>query len=546
MSEQHEPSAPAPAGVHPPAEPSIRETLQSLVLAFVLAFVFRAFVVEAFTIPTGSMAPTLLGRHVTVRDASCGQEFAVNRPDSRGGYALSEPMAVAGPMTRREITLAVGTRIEPGDRVLVEKFLYFFQEPRRWDVVVFKYPEEPRQNFIKRLVGLPGERVWIIDGNVYVCPSSAREGVDPADEAGWRIARKMDRGDGAAVQNAVWQAIYHSGYRPAEAEGWRSPWEAVEGAWRKRGAGQEEVLEDEKGYELRGSGRGVLRFDYEGWVASSSACGPGMYPYNQPSRGSWADQAIEDVRLAGTFTARADGLEVELVTGGRLDDAGSRSHDVGARIDAQGRATLWREAEGGGERVRVAGPVEVGAFEAGRPRRVELWVVDQEVWLWVDGEARLRWGYDVPMRVLHDRPGPSLRPARTEVRVAGAGVTVREVDLDRDLYYDSAMVDSPDVVARGGLAKFADQRRGEPVRIGKDLFFCLGDNSPDSHDGRFWRQIDGWVEARSGVERGALLGLVPRKLLVGRAFFVYWPAPRSLTPGGLAFIPDFGRMRAIH
>ena len=43
-----------------------------------------------------------------------------------------------------------------GDRILVDKLVYDFAEPRRWDVVVFKYPEDGKTNYIKRLVGLPG------------------------------------------------------------------------------------------------------------------------------------------------------------------------------------------------------------------------------------------------------------------------------------------------------------------------------------------------------------------------------------------------------
>ena len=49
----------------PPHQPdeTIKETFESIIIAFILAFVFRAYVVEAFVIPTGSMAPTLLGAH---------------------------------------------------------------------------------------------------------------------------------------------------------------------------------------------------------------------------------------------------------------------------------------------------------------------------------------------------------------------------------------------------------------------------------------------------------------------------------------------------
>ena len=54
---------------HGGEEMSIIDTLQSLLIAFILAFTFRGFVVEAFVIPTGSMAPTLLGAHAVVRSA---------------------------------------------------------------------------------------------------------------------------------------------------------------------------------------------------------------------------------------------------------------------------------------------------------------------------------------------------------------------------------------------------------------------------------------------------------------------------------------------
>jgi len=54
----------------------IRQTLESIVVAFILAFVFRAFVIEAFVIPTGSMAATLYGEHMTFICPDCGYEYA--------------------------------------------------------------------------------------------------------------------------------------------------------------------------------------------------------------------------------------------------------------------------------------------------------------------------------------------------------------------------------------------------------------------------------------------------------------------------------------
>ena len=57
---------------------NIKETIESIVVAFILAFIFRAFVVEAFVIPTGSMAPTLDGAHMRYRCPDCGYVFDVN------------------------------------------------------------------------------------------------------------------------------------------------------------------------------------------------------------------------------------------------------------------------------------------------------------------------------------------------------------------------------------------------------------------------------------------------------------------------------------
>src|SRR6478609_9248597 len=62
----------------PQAEGSIKETVESILVAFILAFIFRAFIVEAFVIPTGSMAPTLLGAHMRYRCTDCGYRWDVN------------------------------------------------------------------------------------------------------------------------------------------------------------------------------------------------------------------------------------------------------------------------------------------------------------------------------------------------------------------------------------------------------------------------------------------------------------------------------------
>lgn len=65
-----------------------------------------------------------------------------------------------------------GASMEPNfhdhEYLIIDEISYRFNEPQRGDIVVFKYPKDPKQYFIKRVIGLPGEKVKIQDGNIYV------------------------------------------------------------------------------------------------------------------------------------------------------------------------------------------------------------------------------------------------------------------------------------------------------------------------------------------------------------------------------------------
>ncbi|MEE2642207.1 MAG: signal peptidase I [Planctomycetota bacterium] len=175
------------------ADQGVRETIESIVVAIILALLFRAYEAEAFVIPTGSMAPTLQGRHVDMHCEQCGYNFRVGasneNPDRRPplvrndrGQLVTDPLrnwytgTATCPICRYTHTLkrnlGKGWKTNQdsfyGDRILVSKFAYETGDPKRWDVIVFKYPANPKQNYIKRLVGLPEETLKLEFGNVYV------------------------------------------------------------------------------------------------------------------------------------------------------------------------------------------------------------------------------------------------------------------------------------------------------------------------------------------------------------------------------------------
>lgn len=95
---------------------NIREWIESIIIAVILALFVRAFVIQAFKIPTGSMKPTL----------------------------------------------------NENDRIFVNKYIYRFKEPQRGDITVFKSPEDPKKDFIKRLIAAGGETVQIKDGGILI------------------------------------------------------------------------------------------------------------------------------------------------------------------------------------------------------------------------------------------------------------------------------------------------------------------------------------------------------------------------------------------
>jgi len=148
---------------------SVRETIESFVIAILLALVFRAFEAEAFIIPTGSMAPSLQGQHKDLACIECGHHYRVGVNEGLEVSGTTCPLCnYTTRISKREASHVTNN----GDRILVNKFIYDFQEPERFDVIVFKNPNIAKENYIKRLIGLPGENILIENGDIYTMEQS--------------------------------------------------------------------------------------------------------------------------------------------------------------------------------------------------------------------------------------------------------------------------------------------------------------------------------------------------------------------------------------
>ena len=530
---------------------SIRDTVESIWVAIVLAFVLRAFMVEAFVIPTGSMAPRLLGEHWDLACPSCGYEYAFGGPRDRGS---------PGPLINRSrehvpsdahcpncgaLCDPLGRYLNGGDRVLVLKYLYRFTEPRPWDVVVFRNPQDNRENYIKRLIGLPGETIEIVHGDIFVgqSPDGPR-----------RIRRKPP-----AAQEAMWQVVYDNDYRPdaRRIRGGGSP------QWVVASGGEDWDLDGLQGRRMayKGGGQGM------GELAFKAPAGTFLPHYGYNPLGAEAinpsTDICSDLRFSLLFIPQAPQSKIALTLS-------VLEHRFRGEFGADGTVRLFYQSKD-----RPEDPWELWSeskldrpLTTGQGYEVALAHVDFSVALWVDGRVVLEIAdrypetYDSLRQRLADvmhRPIPT-----PEVRICawGGGSELLHVKLCRDVYYTATGKDAVKLGPLGELARrigVVDKTpgwgtMGYPIHLAKhpqdpdlDEFFMLGDNSPQSLDGRGWTSAAPTLRlyGDSG-EPIYQLGTVPRYNLIGKAFFVYWPAGFRL-PGlpGLPIVPNVGKLRPI-
>lgn len=451
-----------------------REAMESLLIAGGLALVIRGFVLEAFVVPTGSMAPAIYGRNLSITCDECGHRFAI-----KWGW---------GPSRRPEIKKCprCGKPVQPtyfafsrGDRLLVNKFLHKLRGLSRWEIVVFWCPDPSiRKNYIKRLVGLPGEELQVKGGDLFI------DG---------EIERKPRE-----VQETMWVCLGDDDF---DGKLWAKSWDLETGQC-DIGSGVLTLLGSEsENAEM------CLKFsrpidDFVVYNAGSDQNNGGGYPPEEvdieEARPSYGNNPVGDIKLkVEAVISDGAGIVIDLADnrrpGARKDPAFRFVIRAGSGVstitDAAGKKIWWNK---------------LGL--AGGPHVIECANVDAALHLTVDGEIKVTHTYQCLPE--DSRPAPS-----AAVGATGGRVDLSRLGLYRDTYYcsiNSAFTRTYGVDRPYRLAKRSrDQETGEMT--GENEYFFLGDNSRSSRDCRMLDLADYPI-----VE----------KYIRGKALVRFWPPHR--------------------
>lgn len=531
-------------------EGSIKETIESILIAFILAFIFRGFVVEAFVIPTGSMAPTLLGAHMRFTCADCGYQFDTNfNINSGGGSSDDLDIPKTGGQHDQIICPNCGYHLpksdpkDPaynpfvryGDRILVLKYLYLLKDPQRWDVVVFKSPDRPEvydytQNYIKRLIGKPGESIMILDGDIYAGPKGT-----PREQL--KVQTKPRE-----VQESLWRLIHDSDYRPRGVQRlnsptYREPWTPRSGqsGW---DLGPPDGVAAERMFKFNNlTGAAEIFFNdgvnigqprisaFNDWLAYDSEAGRGASRWN----------LVGDLKLQFFYDRKAGDGPLRLTLS-------KRGQNFVAEIGKTSARLLLAGADG---QMQELIPAKEFSARNG-PMSVEFSSADYQVTLRINDRNVLQTTpqqYAPNMSSLLANTGPDAPAPQVRISAENQQAALSHVSLWRDIYYLS---EGKAEVRRNGRLTPEDFRgtADNIMQLGPDEFFTMGDNSQISGDGRYWSEPTILPYEGLNVEPGK----VPARFMLGKAFFVYWPAGyRPFESSNVpAVVPNFGDMRFIH
>ena len=468
----------------------------SIAVLFVMLFLFlRHFLIEPFGVPTGSMAPTLIGNHREAACPRCGHPVRVGVSNSG-----ERPASVPCPNCGKTTSLADSHLIN-GDRVLVDKNVYHLRSPRRWEIAVFICPDDLTKPYVKRVVGLPGEIIVIDDGDVYTLNENLPK------------ERVLLRKSFVEVRETC-IPVFDMAYRPRPG-GWGPRWlvypaeqdprlPQTEGG-PPRPADSATVGEGTLVLDASASPQHQVKLEYRNWDLDEEKEVPVLSTNGYDGSGSTGSNIYPVHDFFVTCEIEVVSASEGSVFACRLfDGADAVAADVSVGDRKSGQANLSHDRLGG---LGSAGKV---ALEPGRRYSFEMAFVDRRVLLALDGREIVE--ADLPPE---PKRGSVRRPLQLGAR--GCKVVVHGLKLYRDIHYTKA----------------GYHGTREPARLGPDEYFLLGDNSANSQDSREW--------STPGV---------PERDFIGKPFLVHQP----LRLGRMSFggrdqvfqTVDWSRLRWLH
>lgn len=472
-------------------QPSVhRESVEFLMILGLSVLIFRTFVAEAYVVPTGSMAPTLLGYHRELTCTFCSFVFPLGMDEQ--GRSSAPICPNCGETNLREAP-AVS---RDGDRLLVQKYLFELRSPRRWEVIVFQTPVESDQPFVKRVVGLPGESILLFGGDVYVNGTIARKSLEEI--------------------RAMRLIVYDNNHVPSDVD--RFP------RWMPRRGGFGDFLASgwtkvDKEFHREAPLDGKSATDwllYRHWDPSRPGYGPVRDGYAYNGTEVRVENRVPDLMLEAEVAIDPVVRSVKIQISRGMDRfivTIPTNHDlpeVPVTVERNGRGLSLEE------RARTA-PLVGSSLENPRYHRLEAALADRRLMVAIDGRLLFTpIDFDDPIG-----SGPR-SPSPIGVGVDEGAARLRNIKIFRDVYYTNS-------IATGPTRPHAVDR---PFELSEGEYFVLGDNSPVSNDSRFWPESP----------------VVRREWLVGKPFLVHIPSqaiPLRVFGHTTCWIPDPREIRYI-
>ena len=320
-----------------------------------------------------------------------------------------------------------------GDGLLIGRSAFALRGPKRWELVVFRNPNDARQWAVKRVVGLPGERIQIRDGDIYIDDQLQRKPL--------------------AAQRSTAVLVHDADYTPAD--------DRLPPRW--QGDARDTQWVGAKGQFAHAETPDSLPFDWLSYRHWKRTIEPGAvreepirddYGYNQSlARRAEDSYIVADIMLTFQIAevfGRGE-LAVRVTDGRETFEVRLHPDETRYRVTHNGRAVP--AAQG-----RLPQPL--------KDAEVLVSLFDRQFVLAVGGEPLVVWPYEPSDRPLN----PTARPVALAAQ--GLGVVVRQVRVYRDTYYTRPP---------GGLGT---RSFDSPWRLGDRECFLLGDNSPVSRDSR--------------------------------------------------------------